>query len=546
MLTPLTPTQQQWVETTLAAMTLEECAGQLLCPMLPQFTTNDWLDLLKKVPLGCMFIRGLPSEELRQMMTAIQSSARIPLLVAGDLEHGALAIKDEGTEFPWPMAAGAANDEELMELMGRATAVEARYAGLHWTFAPVVDLNYNFNNPITNVRALSDDPERVMRLAPPWIKGLQQDGLLAATAKHFPGDGVDDRDQHLATSINSLPFGQWQQTYGRVWQRVIEAGVLTIMPGHISLPDYQGFADYPDEAPPATISPDLLTDLLRHDLGFAGLLVSDASPMIGLTSRLPADERVIRALEAGIDVYLFPDPVKDFARILQAARTGRLSEERLRQSARRGLELKARLNLHLDAFGPAPTAAQKQSFQQAAQDMADKSITVLRNDGRPPVSLAPGAKVLTVTIGQINPAMGQSDLDTFDQEFRRRGYQVDHLLNPDNDSLRASVTDHDLVFINVCTTPMMVLGTVRTVIGGFRTWGWRSLFTDHSHVVFTSFGNPYLLYEMPHLPHLVAAYGPSPVSQRAAVKAWLGEITPSGQCPVKMPRVTVKPLPTGL
>ncbi|MBN1994307.1 MAG: hypothetical protein JW953_16535 [Anaerolineae bacterium] len=545
MLNPLNTQQQQWVETTLAAMSLEECAGQLLCPSLPRFTTADWLDLLKKVPLGCMFIRNMPQDELRQMMTAIQAHSPIPILVAGDLEHGAQAVQDEGTVFPWLMAAGATNNAELMAAMGRATAVEARYAGLHWTFGPVVDLNYNFNNPITNIRALSDEPERVMRLAPPFIRGLQENGRLAATAKHFPGDGVDDRDQHLVTSVNSLPFSQWQETYGQVWTSVIKAGVMSIMAGHISLPDYQGFTACPDDAPPATLSQELLLNLLRQELGFEGLIVSDASPMIGLTSRVPASERILRNLAAGVDVYLFPDPIKDFAWLIQGVRDGRLSEERIRQSTRRVLALKARLNLPQDPFGPPPSDAQKRGFQQAAQDMADKSITVMRGDGRPPLQLPSGARVLTVTIGQLNQFMGQKDLETFDLELRRRGYQVDHLLNPENDELRDKVVAYDLVFINLFTTPMMVLGTIRTVVGGFRSWGWRSIFVDNPHVVFTSFGNPYTLYEMPHIPNLVAAYGDSEVSQRAAVKVWLGEIEPQGDCPVELPRVVVKPWPTG-
>ena len=241
MLIPLTTDQRQWVETTLNAMTLPQCVGQLLCSLHPGFTTADWLDLLKKVPLGSLLVRAASSEELRAQLQPLQEHSTVPLLAAADLEHGAIALTD-GTEFPWLMGAGAANDAELMAMMGQATAAEARYAGVHWTFAPVIDLNYNFNNPITNIRALSDQPERVIRLATAFVRGLQAGGRLAAAAKHFPGDGVDDRDQHLCTTVNSLPFEQWQATYGRVWRAIIEAGVMSIMPGHISLPDYQGFA----------------------------------------------------------------------------------------------------------------------------------------------------------------------------------------------------------------------------------------------------------------------------------------------------------------
>jgi beta-N-acetylhexosaminidase len=544
MLIPLTTEQQQWVDTTLNAMTLPQCVGQLLCAFSPRFTTDDWLNLLKKVPIGALTIRSASSADLREQMHALQDQSAVPLLVSADLEHGAVALSD-GTEFPWMMGAGAANDAELMTIMGQATAAEARYAGLHWTFSPVVDLNYNFNNPITNIRALSDQPERVIRLATAYVRGLQAEGLLAATAKHFPGDGVDDRDQHLSTTVNSLPFEQWQATYGRVWRAIIEAGVMSIMPGHISLPDYQGFADRPEEAPPATLSPKLLIDLLRTELGFEGLLISDASGMIGVASRVSSEERVVQCIKSGLDVYLFPETLKDFERLIQAVEQGRLSEERVRQAARRVLEMKARLNLHHDPFGPKPSTTDKSMYQQAAQTMADKSITVLRSDGRPPLNLKPGSRVLTVTIGQPSPFnkfMPQLDLDAFDDELRQRGFQVEHLLNPEDDLLLEKAGEYDVVFLNLMTLPYMVLGTIRNLVGHLGHWSWRSLFADYPHVLFTSFGNPYVLHEMPHLPNLLAAYGNSDVSQRAAVKVWLGEIEAQGNCPVSLPKITIQPL----
>lgn len=541
---PLTPEQQHWVDTTLNAMTLPECVGQLLCSLHPSFSTDDWLDLLKKVPLGSLLVRTTSSEALRAQLQVLQAHSAVPLLAAADLEHGAIALTD-GTEFPWLMGAGAANDVELMRLMGQATAAEARYAGIHWTFAPVIDLNYNFNNPITNIRALSDEPERVIRLATALVEGMQAEGRLAATAKHFPGDGVDDRDQHLCTVVNHLPFAQWQATYGRVWRAIIEAGVLAVMPGHISLPDYEGFADRPEEAPPATLSPKLLNGLLRTELGFAGLLISDASGMIGMASRVPSAERAVESIKAGLDMYLFPDTLKDFERLVQAVEQGRLSEERVRQAARRVLEMKARLNLQRDPFGPPPSAADKSKYQQAAQTMADKSITVLRRDEWLPLQLAPGSRVLTVTIGQLSPFnkfMPQLDLDAFDEELRQRGFAVEHLLNPEDEVLAAKAAESEAVFVNLMALPYMMLGTVRNVVGHLGHWYWRTLFVDFPQVRFTSFGNPYVLHEMPHLPNLLAAYGNSAVSQRAAVKVWLGEIEPQGDCPVRLPQITIQPL----
>lgn len=544
MLIPLTPEQQQWVNTTLDAMTLPQCAGQLLCAFSPRFTTDDWLDLLKKVPIGALTVRHASSTGLREQMQALQEQSAMPLLVSADLEHGAVALSD-GTEFPWLMGAGAANDAELMTIMGQATAAEARYAGLHWTFSPVIDLNYNFNNPITNIRALSDQPERVIRLATAYVRGLQAEGRLAATAKHFPGDGMDDRDQHLSTTVNNLPFARWQATYGHVWRAIIEAGVMSIMPGHISLPDYQGFADRPEEAPPATLDPKLLIDLLRTELGFEGLLISDASGMIGVASRVSSEERVVQCIKAGLDMYLFPETPKDFEQLIQAVEQGRLPEERVRQAARRVLEMKARLNLHRDPFGPKPSPADTSRYQQAAQTMADKSITILRSDSRPPLNLKPDSRILTVTIGQSSPFnkfMAQLDLDAFDEELRQRGFQVEHLLNPEDDLLLEKAGEYDVVFINLMALPYMVLGTIRNLASHFGYWRWRSLFADYPHVVFTSFGNPYVLHEMPHLPNLLAAYGNSAVSQRAAVKVWLGEIEAQGNCPVSLPKITIQPL----
>jgi beta-N-acetylhexosaminidase len=544
MLIPLTSEQKQWVDTTLDALTLPQCVGQLLCAFSPRFTTADWLDLLERVPLGALTVRSTSSIDLREQMHTLQDQSTVPLLVTADLEHGATALTD-GTEFPWMMGAGAANDAELMMIMGQATAAEARYAGLHCTFSPVVDLNYNFNNPITNVRALSDQPERVSRLATAFVQGLQADGRLAATAKHFPGDGLDDRDQHLATTVNNLPFEQWQATYGQVWRAVIETGVMCIMPGHISLPDYQGYADRPEDAPPATLSSKLLNELLRGELGFEGLLISDASGMIGLTSRSSSEERVVQCIKSGLDVYLFPETLKDFERLVQAVENGRLAEERVRQAARRVLELKARLNLHHDPFGPKPSAGDKTRYQQAAQAMAEKSITALRSDGRPPLELKPGCRVLTVTIGHLSPFSrfrSQPDLDAFSDELRQRGFQVEHLLNPDDDLLVAKTVEHDVVFLNLLALPYMVLGTIRNLVGHLGYWKWRSLFMEHPQVLFTSFGNPYVLHEMPHLPNLLAAYGDSEVSQRAAVRVWLGEIEAQGNCPVTMPQISIQPL----
>jgi beta-N-acetylhexosaminidase len=541
MIQMLTDQQAQWVEATLNSLSLEQCIAQLLCVSQGQDSKEYWLRLIEEKQIGCMRARTKSAQTYHELLLEAQKHSPIPLLVPANMEFGAAELRGYGTEFPLQMAAGAADDEALMSMRGQAIATEARHIGVNWVFNPVVDLNYNFDNPITNIRSLGDDPDRVSRLACAQIRALQQYGL-AATAKHFPGDGIDDRDQHLLTTVNSLPFDQWMETYGRVWKAVIDAGVMCIMPGHISLPDYQGYAERPESAPPATLSRKLLVDLLRQDLGFDGLIVSDNASMIGLTSRASADERVVKSIASGIDVYLNADPDLDYERLVQAVRDGRLSEERVRQSARRVLEMKARINLFENPFGPAPTSEQTAAFRRAAEEMAEKSITVLRGGGQLLPEMVPPTKVLTVTYARLNPMMGMTDLETFDQELRERGFQVEHLLNPDSRELRRAAREHDVVFINLYQMPMTSLGSAR-LTSSFRTWGWRSLFVEHPAVAYTAFGNPYVAYELPHVPNLLATYGGSDVSQRAAVKVWLGETEAQGTVPVRMPQVQIRPLP---
>jgi beta-N-acetylhexosaminidase len=543
MLQPLTDQQTSWVDKTLNSLSLEAAVGQLL--NISQFNDSReyWLGLMERVPFGSARGRSETAEESRSFNTALQQHAAIPLLIPANMEHGAAEIKGYGTDFPWPMGVAAANDEALVAIMGEAIATEALYLGFNWMFNPVVDLNYNFNNPITNIRSMGDDPAKVSRLAVIWLQAMQQHGV-AATAKHFPGDGMDDRDQHLLTTINSLPFEQWLETYGQVWKAVIEAEVMCIMPGHISLPDYQGYRDDPSAAPPATLSRRLLIELLRQELGFEGVIVSDNASMIGLTCHLDPEDLIVESIASGIDIYLNADREHDYDRLLRAVQTGRIPEAQIYESARRVLEMKARLNLFEQALGPTPTEQQTITFQQAAQDMADKSITILRSNGSLPLKLEAGMKVLTVTVGQIMPYMGLTDLDVFDQELQQRGFQVEHLLNPMSDELCEKADAVDAVFINLYKIPIMPLGIAR-MTDTFRSWGWRSLYRRHPQVAYTAFGNPYVAYELPPVPRLIATYGSSDCSQRAAVKVWLGEIEALGTLPVQMPQVQIKPLPIG-
>ena len=544
MIQPLTPTQQKWVDDTLADLPLAGAVAQLLSVTRPWDEAAEWLKLYEQSPFGAMSIRARTAEAYQAVVRQVQAGVPIPLCVIANMEHGAAEWPGYGTDFPFLMAAGAADDPALSAAIGAATAVEARHLGVNWALTPCVDINYNFNNPVTNIRALGDRPDLINRLAPPLIHALQSHGV-AATTKHFPGDGLDDRDQHLLTTINHLPFDQWLATYGIVWREIIAAGAWTIMPGHIALPDYQGYRDDPAAAPPATTSYKLLTELLRGELGFEGVIVSDSTSMIGLTSRAAPAERIVQSVAAGIDVYLGADPVRDHAALMSALADGRLSEARIYEAVRRVLSLNARLNLAEAPLGPAPSADQQTAYTVAAQQLADQSLTVIRGAEQLPVPLEAGARVLTVTIAQLKPMFGQTDLEIFDAELRARGYEVTHLLNPTTAELTSAAAESAVVFINVYVTPMTHMGTNRVVQDSFPTWGWRALYNEHPNVYYTSFGSPYLLHEMPHIPNLLAAYGGAETSQRAAVRVWLGELAATGQLPVALPQIKVRGWPDG-
>ncbi len=520
--------QAQWVEATLSRLTLEECVGQTLMPADRDFSAEEWATVLRDVPLGCLFVDPQNAEDTKSLIALVQKHSKVPLLIAADIEQGL----DCGTDFGYALGLAATGSDELVLARSRAVAAEARALGIHWTFQPVADILLNPNNPETNVRAFGDEPERVARLATLVVRGLQEGGNFAATAKHFPGAGHDDRDQHLCTAVNGLSKKAWQESYGRVWRSVLDAGVMTVMTGHISMPAYEGLEERPADAMPATLNHRLQHDFLRQELGFDGLIVSDASPMIGITSRVSSEYEAADFLREGGDVFLFANARRDFERVLQALNSGRLRADRVRDAARHVLSLKARLGLHRESERGAPAALDARENARLAQDIADRAVTVVRRSPAVGAPVASGERALTVTLRLTNCDERRCpELTTVDQELSRRGISVDHLANPSHRQLRDAVTRYSRVFVNVIILPHAQIGHCR-MVGDLVMAFWRSFWVGHEHVVFTSFGSPYLLYEQPHWPNFVVAYGPSVSAQRAAVRVWLGELEPTGKLPI--------------
>jgi beta-N-acetylhexosaminidase len=530
MIEPLNETQQHWVDDTFAALRTEDKVAQLLIPTLGSYDyRREAVDaFLAERALGGVFVGIADRDRHREEIAKLQVRCSVPMVVASDLEAGAGHFVLGGVPFPDPLAVAAANDARLAYTLGTAAAREGREAGIHWTFAPVVDVNVNPDNPIANTRSLGDDAARVAHLAAAIARGMQEHGL-AACAKHFPGDGVDDLDQHTVTSVNTLSRQAWHRVSGFAFRQAIEAGVWSVMVGHIALPAWEDTQNACGVYRPASISHKLVTGLLRGELGFQGLIVTDDMNMGGVAGYAKRRERTLACIAAGCDMLLFPKLPDDYATLVEAVRSGALSEARVDDAVRRILAFKARLNLHTGVlFGPAVTEPEQQAFTEASHQIAAAAVVKVRDlHGTLPIlPLRPGAKVLTITL-----ASGAQDVPEVDQALRMRGYHVDHMYNPDDLRVSDQTFAYDAVFVNFVFKGMWGVQSIRSVgthnrifIGGF--------YSDHPCVVFTSFGSPYHLRMFSTLPNYLNVHSSCPDSQRAAVEVWFGEAEACGSSPV--------------
>lgn len=526
------PGDRQWVEDTLAGMSIEEQVAQLLIPSFghdyARFETI--INFHKSHGLGGVFVNWSTPENHVKHLVELQKARAVPLVVAADLECGAGSVVQGGVQFPDLLALAAADEEECAYTMGKAAALEGRRVGIHWTYAPVVDVNRNPDNPVTCTRSLGDNTERVIRLGRAMIRGLQDHGL-AACMKHFPGDGMDDLDQHVSTSVNSLSIADWWRISGRAFREVMEADPWSAMIGHIAFPARDPERDRRGAYRPATLSRRIITDLLRGELGYDGLVVSDAMHMGGVCGYMNRRDRTIAVIASGCDMLLFPELPEDYETLVEAVSKGILSRERLAEAVQRVLEMKVRLGLHEGAlFGREATAEELRVFQATSRHIPEKAVHKARDIENllPLHDLAPGARVLPITLSSVG-----ADLPEVDEELRRRGFEVSHRLNPEDSEpmLFKTLSQYDAVFVNFVFKAAPGTNSVRSVGWQNRTFygGW---YMDHPRAVFTSFGSPYHLRVFNTLPNYINVHSNCPDSQRAAVAAWFGEIPMRDHGPV--------------
>lgn len=346
----LTDEDCKWVEDTIAGMTLDEKIGQLFFNM-GSSREEEYLKMtVRDYHIGGIRYNPATADEVYEQNRILQESSKIPLIIACNTESGGDGACVDGTPIGGQTKIGATRNADYAYQMGYMANKEAAAIGCNLSFAPVSDIMYNWENPVIGLRTYGNEPKKVAEMTKAYMDGAHANPGFCCAAKHFPGDGLDFRDQHVANSVNSMSCEEWDKTYGRFYQNLIENGLDAIMAGHIMQPAYARYFNpelTDDEMMPATLSPELIKGLLRGKLGFNGLVLTDASHMVGLTCRMKRGDMLPAAIAAGVDMFLFFNEMEeDFASMKQGYLDGRITKERLDEALHRILALKAHMGLH--------------------------------------------------------------------------------------------------------------------------------------------------------------------------------------------------------
>ncbi|MGN1002321.1 MAG: glycoside hydrolase family 3 protein [Oscillospiraceae bacterium] len=525
----LTDAQVSWVSAALAAMSDREKAGQVFCALGDAYD-GDKLDYLvgERHVGGVLFRPVRPTEEIARHFAHLDTLAKFPLFHAANLEEGGAGIAADGSYFACELQVAASGDNADCEHFARVCAAEGQKAGVNWTFSPVADIDMEFRNPITNCRTFGADPERVAEKAELYTKTLQARGM-AACAKHFPGDGVDYRDQHLHPSYNSLSAERWRATYGQVYRRLIGAGLLSVMVGHIAQPALE-MEHSPgltfDGCMPASLSPGLLQGVLRGELGFNGLITTDATIMGGFTMAMPRERAIPTAIESGCDCLVFSTDIEeDMGFLLRGLETGLLSRRRLDEAVTRVLALKARVCVPRQ---PEPLPDTEVWRARCAQN----AVTLVKDKGGIlPLSAETTPRVRLALLGSRETPDGDLG-ELLAAALKKRGFTVE-VYDPFADDLHGTAAlPADRVTITALHYPPASNQTTVRV-----SWCPKHAleiprFVHEEKHVFVSFANPYHLQDVPRAPVFVNAYTALAPTVEAVAAALCGEAAFKGQSPV--------------
>ncbi len=518
-------------------MPLEHQVAQLVMPwLLGNYAGHDsdeladariWVDSLR---VGGIIISIGSPLDVAGKLNFLQRRSRLPLLIAADLEGGAAFRFPGATPFPTNMGVAATGRESDARLMGKVTGLEARAVGVHLTFSPVADINDNPANPIINTRSFGGDPAMVARLVAETVKGTREAGVLS-TVKHFPGHGNTDVDSHISLPIIRGGWARLNSIELVPFRAAIEAGVDVVMSGHLALPGFD-----PDSLQPATLSPLVMTSVLRDSLGFQGLVVTDALDMGALVSTFGGGEAAVRAFLAGSDLLLMPaNPREAIEAMTHAVKSGRISRERLLQSLRKVLTVKERLKLFerrvvsLERVG---SVVGQRSFIDSARAISARSLVLVRDSGSVVAALRDRlGSVTVVTYGE------PTWTSTFPQELGKRGYQV----SPFRLYPTSGPASYDSARVALSRTPASIISVAvraRSGSGVITMPDALARLIDESSgqrpTVLVSFGSPYLQSQVPGVPAFLQAWTNNLLTESTAAAALAGAPI-TGLLPIDLP-----------
>lgn len=562
----------RWVEDTIASMTLEEKIGQLFVNMGASRTEEYLTQVLRDYKFGAVRYNPGKAAEVHDQNRILQENSKIPLLIASNAESGGNGACTDGTYVGYPIKLGATNDPKWAYEMGRISGEESSAIGCNWAFAPIVDLLINWRNPIISNRAFGAVPDLVLECGKAYLKGMAESSVACAM-KHFPGDGVDERDHHLSSSVNSMTTEEWDATFGKVYSGMIEAGVQSVMVGHIMMPAYQRYfspSAKDSDLLPASLCKELTTDLLKGKLGFNGLVVTDASHMVGMTSAMPRRLVLPTAIAAGCDLFLFfNDPEEDLNWMMDGYKNGIITEERLKEALRAILGTKAALGLHKkpkkEIVAPAAEALARIGLPEnkaIAAQVTDQAITLAKNTqaGILPVTPERYKRILIIPVkGPPNPAAsifgggGTPPWDLFAEQLRKCGHEVeifesalDKLLKLPEEERAKGIRNMyaGKAPISGLTSKYDLIINVAQVVGGMQpvervSWpaskGTPDLpwYVHEIPTILISFSTPFLLADAPAVKCVINAYDARPETiQATAAKIAQGEQAFQGVSPV--------------
>lgn len=400
-----------WVKQTIASMSDEEKVGQLFWQLTASQEEGYLRELMEKYHLGGCRYNGMPGAKVLEQNKTLQKYAKVPVFVACNPETGGSGVCSDGTFVSSQVKIGATNKTEYAQAMGRVSGAQIAATGCNMAFAPVVDITYNWECEEILSRAYGNRPELVAAMGKAYMNGIHQNPGVASCAKHFPGNGQDYRDAHISNNVNHFGQEKWMQTYGYVYKTLIDGGLPAIMGGHILMPEYMKELHpdiTPEELRPATLCPEIMTGLLRDKLGFNGMVVTDASHMVGMTNQMKRADMLPAAINAGCDMFLFfNDPQEDFDTMLNAYRSGVISQERIEEALTRILGLKAAMGLNKKSRAELcpsaealPAVLNNPEFKAVAPAISRDALTLVKykQEGVLPLSPEKTKRVMIVQV----------------------------------------------------------------------------------------------------------------------------------------------------